>query len=101
MQPNIYEKQLKIPHYLGDRYRRITLPHLMNVLIEVSGEQTEEMGALSVRVLGLSWVIIQYEREIHRLLITDETIKVKTIACENNRIYSIRKFKLYEQDNLL
>ena len=85
MQPHIYEKQLKIPHYLGDRYRRITLPHLMNVLIEVSGEQTEEIGALSVREHGLSWVIIQYDLEIHRIPKTDEMIKVKTFAPINKQ----------------
>lgn len=101
MQPHIYEKQLKIPHYLGDRYRRITLPHLMNVLIEVSGEQMEEIGALSVRELGLSWVIIQYDLEIHRIPKTDEMIKVKTFAREYNRIFSYREFEVYDENDQL
>src|SRR5699024_12053741 len=79
----------------GIRDRNVTgvqtcaLPiYLMNVLIEVSGEQTEEIGALSVREHGLSWVIIQYDLEIHRIPKTDEMIKVKTFAREYNRIFS-------------
>lgn len=102
MQPHIYEKKIKTPHYLGDRYRRITLPHLMSVLIEISGEQTEEIGALSVRELGLSWVIIQYDFDIHRMPKTTETIRVRTYAREYNRIFTYREFEVYdENDNLI
>ncbi len=47
----------------------------MNVLIEISGEQTAEIGAMSVRELGLSWVIIQYELDIKRMPNTYEDIR--------------------------
>ncbi|HLR91464.1 MAG TPA: acyl-ACP thioesterase domain-containing protein [Atopostipes sp.] len=102
MEPAVYERSLRIPHYLGDRYGRMTLPHLMNVLIEISGEQTTEINALPVRELGLSWVIIQYEFDIKRLPKTYETIRVKTFAKEYNRIFSYREFEVYdEEDNLI
>lgn len=101
MQPNIYEKQFKIPFYLGDRYRKITLPHLMCVLIEISGEQTVAIGAPPVREMGLSWVIIQYDLQIHRMPKAEETIKVKTFAREYNRIFSYREFEVYDENDQL
>lgn len=102
MQPAIYEETLKIPHYLGDRYSKITLPQLMSVLIEISGGQTAELGTLPAEKLGLSWVIIQYEFEINRMPNVQETIKVKTFAKEYNRIFSYREFEVYDEEgNLL
>lgn len=101
MEPTVYERSLRIPHYLGDRYGRMTLPHLMNVLIEISGEQTAEIKAIPVSDLGLSWVIIQYEFDIKRLPNTYETIRVKTYAKEHNRIFSYREFEVYDEENNL
>src|SRR5690625_3756982 len=99
MQPTIYEKTLRIPHYLGDRYGRLTLPHLMNVLIEVSGEQTAEIGAMPVRELGLSWVIIQYELDMKRMPNTYENIRVKTFTKEHNRIFYYREFEVRSEEH--
>lgn len=101
MQPITYERRLRIPYYLGDRYRRMTLPHLMNVLVEISGEQTEEIGAIPVRELGLSWIIIQYEIDIKRMPKTNEQIKVRTFTKEHNRIFSYREFEVYDENDQL
>lgn len=40
LKPKVFEKEYRVPYYLSDRYEMITLPNLMSVLIEVSGEQT-------------------------------------------------------------
>lgn len=102
MQPTVYERTLRIPHYLGDRYGRLTLPHLMSVLIEISGEQTAEIGVTPVGELGLSWIIIQYELDIKRMPNTYENIRVKTFTKEHNRIFSYREFEVYdEKGNLI
>lgn len=102
MEPVIYERSLRIPYYLGDRYDRMTLPHLMNVLIEISGEQTTEIGAQPVEELGLHWIIIQYELNITRMPKTTEEITVRTFAKEYNRIFSYREFEVYDEEgNLL
>lgn len=102
MQPTIYEETLTIPYYLVDRYDKIKLPQLMSVLIEISGGQTAELVTTTAEELGLSWVIIQYEFNIHRMPKARETIKIKTFAKEYNRIFSYREFEVYdEEDNLL
>jgi len=102
MKPVIYERTLRVPYYLGDRYNRMTLPHLMNVLIEISGEQTAQIGVPPAEELGLSWIILQYDLDINRLPKTNENITVKTFAKEYNRLFSYREFEVYdEEENLL
>lgn len=102
MEPTVYERSLRIPYYLGDRYNRMNLPHLMNVLIEISGEQTAEIGAQPVEELGLHWIIIQYNLNITRMPKTDEEITIRTFTKEHNRIFSYREFEVYDTEgNLL
>lgn len=97
MEPTVYERTLRVPYYLGDRYGRMNLPHLMNVLIEISGEQTAEIGAKPVEELGLSWIIVQYELEIEQMPRINEKITVRTFTKEHNRIFSYREFEVYDE----
>lgn len=102
MKPVIYERKVTTPHFLGDRYGRVNLPHLMSVLIEISGEQTAKIKTTPAESLGLRWVIIQYDIQIHRMPSTYEEIKVRTYAKEYNRYFSYREFEVYDEyDNLL
>ena len=73
----------------------------MNVLIEVSGEQTKELGEISVRELGLSWIIIQYEIKVHRVPNAMENITIKTFTKEHNRLFSYREFEVYDEKGVL
>lgn len=102
LQPKIYEKDIRIPYYLADRYATVTIPNLMSVLIEISGEQTNMISTQPVEELGLHWIIIQYDIQINRLPSANETVTVKTFAKEFNRLFSYREFEVYDADgNLL
>lgn len=102
LKPKVYEKNLQVPHFLGDRYGMMTLPNLMSVLVEVSSEQTAEVSTSLIEELGLNWIIIQYDLQINRMPKTTETIRIKTYAKEFNRIFSYREFEVYDQEgNLL
>jgi medium-chain acyl-[acyl-carrier-protein] hydrolase len=101
MEPVVYERSLRIPYYLGDRYHRMNLPHLMNVLVEISGEQTAAIGVRPVEELGLHWIIIQYQLKITRMPKTDEEITVRTFTKEHNRIFSYREFEVYDEEGHL
>lgn len=102
LQPKIYEKEFRIPYYLGDRYATITLPNLMSVLIEISGEQTQLVTEQPVEARGLHWIIIQYDIQVNRMPKASETVNVKTFAKEFNRLFSYREFEVYDQEgNLL
>lgn len=101
MKPAVYEKTLSIPYYLCDRYGRINLPYLVNILIEVSGEQTDKVSKVSVEELNLHWIIIQYNIDINRLPNADESITVRTTTKEHNRLFSYREFEVYDKDHNL
>ncbi len=101
MKPKIYETKIKLPHFLGDRYQVVTLPHLMSTLIEVSGAQTEQVSSQAVEELGLNWIIIQYDVQINRMPKVYEEIRVKTYAKEFNRIFSYREFEVYDENGEL
>lgn len=101
MKAKVHERKLRVPYFLSDRHSRITLPHLMNVLIEISGEQTAQLGGPKAEDYGFSWIIIQYELDIHRLPTANETITVKTYAKEYNRIFSYREFDVYDKEGHL
>lgn len=96
MEPAVYERTLRVPYFLGDRYGRMNLPYLMNILIEISGEQTTAIGAVPVEELGLHWIITQYELNMKRMPRTDEEITVRTFTKEHNRIFSYREFEVFD-----
>lgn len=101
LQPKVFEKDIRMPYYLSDRYGIITVPNLMSVLIEISGEQTNQVSTQSVEKLGLHWIIIQYDIQINRLPSANETVTVKTFAKEFNRLFSYREFEVYDADGHL
>ena len=101
MEPAVYEQTLRVPYYFGDRYGRMNLPYLMNILIEISGEQTTAVGAVPVEELGLHWIIIQYELKINRMPNTNEVIMVRTFTKEHNRIFSYREFEVFDEEGHL
>lgn len=101
MQPYIYEKEVRIPYYLGDRYSRTNLSDLMNLLIEVSGEQTHHLLTKDAEEMGLRWIIIQYDLKIHKMPAVNETVIIRTFSEEYNRLFSYRKFEVYDQADTL
>lgn len=101
MELAVYEETLEIPYYLSDRYGRMNLPHFMNVLIDISGEQVNEVGNQPVEELGLHWIVIQYDIQVNRMPNTHEEITVKTFIKEYNRIFTYREFEVYDADGHL
>ena len=101
MEAVIYEKKTRIPSFLGDRYGRVNLSNLVNVLLQVSGEQGREIDALPVSKLSLKWVIIQYDIQITRMPKTGEELRIRTFIQEHNRVFTYREFEVYDTDDNL
>ena len=57
MKPKVYERTLRVPYFLCDRHNKMTLPHLMSVLIEISGEQTAKLKGPKAEEYDLHWII--------------------------------------------
>ncbi|MDN6162464.1 MAG: thioesterase [Atopostipes sp.] len=101
MKPAIYEKEMIIPHYLTDRYGRVNLQDLMNVFIEVSGEQTAQLDMPDISERGLRWIITQYNIQIERMPKASEKVRIRTFIEEHNRIFTYREFELYDKNDEL
>lgn len=101
MNATVYEKKIKLPQFLGDRYRRLNLQDLMSVLIEVSGEQTLKMDVTDISELGLKWIITQHRIQVNRMPKITEAVKVRTFIEEYNRIFTYRNFELYDENDEL
>lgn len=101
MTTTIYEKKIKLPQFLSDRYGRLNLQDLISLLIEASTEQTMEMDVADISELGLKWIIRQYNIQIHRMPNISEEVKIRTFIKEHNRIFTYREFELYDENDEL
>lgn len=102
MKAAVYEKTMIMPHYLGDRYGRVNIQDLMNVFIEISGEQTVKMKLPDLSELALKWIVSQHVIQINRMPKVSEEVRIRTFIEEHNRIFTYREFELYDAEgNLL
>lgn len=93
-----YEKEHTIKYYECDVTKKITMPMLLNILLNVSGEQGRSLG-VSDEVMaqeGVSWIILQTEIQVTRLPKAEETIRIVTQALSYNKFFTYRDFKVYD-----
>lgn len=87
------EKQTLL-HYMCDRNNKLTVPMLVNLLLDVSGKQSLKLGLGDdvINEMGYSWIILQYEFQIERMPLFKETIEIETFASEYNKLFTYRNF---------
>ena len=58
----VYEEDYRIPGFLGDRFGRAGLVNMINVMLEVSERQLEQLhaGIDAICEFHAGWVITQY-----------------------------------------
>lgn len=90
--------------YECDKTSNMTLPSLINVMVETSGLQSHALGNTEEQMSerGLTWIIIQYNIKIHRMPTRREEITLETEALSYNRFFTYRAFRAFdESENLL
>lgn len=90
--------------YECDKTSNMTLPSLINVMVETSGLQSHALGNTDEQMSerGLTWIIIQYNIKINRMPMRREAITLETEALSYNRFFTYRAFRAFdESDNLL
>ncbi|WP_208559215.1 acyl-[acyl-carrier-protein] thioesterase [Marinilactibacillus kalidii] len=95
-----FSNKKTISYYMCDRTHTLTLPMLVNLILEVSGEQSDELG-LDEQVMeekGYSWIILQYEFHITRFPHNKETIEIETYATEYNKLFCYRDFVVRDEE---
>ncbi|MGX7030367.1 acyl-[acyl-carrier-protein] thioesterase [Vagococcus zengguangii] len=95
-----YSQEHVVKYYECDASSRLTLPMLLNIVIDTSEAQSvllERDGAY-VKNLGLTWVITEHAINITRLPRTNERITVTTEAKEHNKYFCYRYFWLHDEE---
>lgn len=95
-----YTENKEISHFMCDRHQNLTLPMLVNLLLDVSGKQSEQLNRDEefVRERGLSWIILHYEFFIERMPKLKEIIQIETFATEYNKLFTYREFVVRDSD---
>ncbi|WP_277630796.1 acyl-[acyl-carrier-protein] thioesterase [Atopococcus tabaci] len=94
-----YSRPHQVRSYECDQTQKMTLPMLLNILMEVSGEQSRllERGEEDMMKRGLGWIILQYTMDIQRMPRMGETVEVETQAVQYNKIFTYRHFTVYDK----
>lgn len=89
--------------YECDNLKRMTLPSLINVMVETSGLQSHALGNTEEQMSerGLAWIIIQYDIKINRMPERREEITLETEALSYNRFFTYRAFRAFDESDQL
>lgn len=96
-----YSTTYEIPFYETDVSHCVKLPHLLSVALQVSGQQSQELGVSDHYVLetyGLVWVITDYNIVIERLPRFAETVTITTEAKSYNKLFCYRDFVITDHE---
>lgn len=91
----------QVPFYETDVNHNIKLPHLLSFALQVSGQQSLNLGVSDDYIFDtyhLVWVITEYDIDIDRLPKYGETIIVETEATAYNKLFCYRDFTVYGED---
>ena len=91
----------QVPFYETDVNHNIKLPHLLSFALQVSGQQSLDLGVSDDYIFDtyhLVWVITEYDIDIDRLPKYGETIIVETEATAYNKLFCYRDFTVYGED---
>lgn len=98
-----YKSKHKVLYYECEKTYRMTLSMLLNVLIQVSGEQSSALGLGDEKMgeLGYAWIVLQHAFDIHRMPVTNELIEIETQARQYNSFFCYRDFYVYSETGTL
>lgn len=95
-----FKEKQTLRYYMCDRNHTLTMPMLVNLLLDTSGKQSHELGLGDdvMNEMGYSWIILQYEFHIERMPQFKETIEIETFAEEYNKLFCYRNFIVRDED---
>lgn len=90
----------EVMFYECDVTGKLTLPMVLNIVINTSESQSEALarGSHYINSLGLGWVITQHEMRVSRLPKAGETIAVTTAATTYNKYFCYRDFWIHDAE---
>ncbi len=91
----MFEKQIYVP---PDGFRTSALFHELQ---EISGEAAAEWHAAGsdLQKIGLMWIVIRYDIQLHRVLLPGECLYMRTWALPVRHRMSQRNYQIFDTDN--
>lgn len=93
-----YTEDHRIVYYESDDTGHLTIAMLINLLVLVSDDQSNQLGmdTAFVNSLGVGWVVTQYHLQVTRRPKTGEIVTLKTKATAYNRYFAYREYWLLD-----
>lgn len=103
MENQIFESEHKINYYECDTKQQLTVSMLVNIMMQVSGEQSYELGAGDEELAkkGLAWIVLQYAIDIKQIPKAHQKINITTQAVSYNKLFCYRDFNVYDETGTL
>lgn len=100
MAGKVYREKYQIPDFETEETSRIHLRSILDLAMLVSGHQSNQLkiGEKTVHDLGVGWVVIQYDIQIHHLPRCDEHVILETWGGNYNRLFAERNFRILNQN---
>lgn len=99
-----YQEEFKVRGRDVDRYGNMHLSTLASILLQVSGQQTENLNAEygdPMANKNLTWFILQHDMIIYRMPKFNDILLIETQALAYNRFFTHRAFKVWCNDELI
>lgn len=95
-----YTEDYQIEFKDCDENRRLKLPALVDLMMQVSEHQLEEGGAGTTDLAkrGLGWVVTQYHFDIKRMPKADDKVILSTVASGYNKFFEYRDFGVNDSE---
>lgn len=96
-----YKKKYVVPYYESDANGNMKLPSILNVALQLSGEQSFSLGVSDdwlKDTYNYTWIVVEYEMDIVRLPRFTETITMETFARSYNKFFCYRDFVFYAEN---
>ena len=94
-----YQQKYRVPFYESDAFQKMRLSSILAVALQISGEQSTELGRSDVWVsehYGLFWAVIEYDVKITRFPMFNEEITIETEATSYNKFFCYRRFSFLD-----
>lgn len=96
-----YSQTYRVPFYQSDANRQMTLPALLSVALQISGEHSMALGRSDSWIAekyNLAWIVTEYAISVSRMPDFLEEIVIETEAVSYNKIFCYRDFEIFSAD---
>ena len=100
---NVYHDKLRLRHHQCGADCKLKLKSIFDIFQDAAAEHADILGCGMENMLKLKtlWVLSRQKILINRLPGVGENITVETYPCGMERLFAIREYRIYDEQNIL